>query len=288
MSEKELGVLVGVDGSEASLDAADWAAADAAASGRGLTVCSVCDVSALAEVPLPDRLRQDSLRYGRRMVDRALVRIRRNAPTVATDGQVREGNAAAELIRLAADADQVVLGSRGIGGFEKLVLGSVGAEVAAHAPCPVVVVRGQRHERHEVLVGVDASERGDRVLEYAFGYAVRHGMTVHAVHALHDHVVAPLPVPPVPARAWDSEDRHVAARTLIADAVAPWARKYPVVRVESTVIDASAAWALTQASKGAALAVVGSRGHGGFAGLLLGSVSQALLRHADCPVAVVH
>jgi nucleotide-binding universal stress UspA family protein len=63
--------------------------------------------------------------------------------------------------------------------------------------------------------------------------------------------------------------------------------KYPGVEVEITVVEASAAWALVQASKGAALVVVGSRGHGGFAGLLLGSVSQALLRHADCPVAVV-
>jgi nucleotide-binding universal stress UspA family protein len=169
------------------------------------------------------------------------------------------------------------------------VLGSVGAEVAAHAPCPVIVVRGEAHERHEVVVGVDASDRSHRAVEYAFGYAARHGGRVHAVHAVHpvrDRAVS-LPMPPVSARPWMAPEHHLTARELLADAVAPWALKYPAVEVEITVVDGSAAWALVQASKGAALVVVGSRGHGGFTGLLLGSVSQALLRHADCPVAVV-
>jgi nucleotide-binding universal stress UspA family protein len=136
---------------------------------------------------------------------------------------------------------------------------------------------------------VDASDRSHRVLEYAFQYAARHGGRVHAVRAVravHDQA-APLPMPPVSARDWVAPEQPLTARELLADAVAPWALKYPAVEVEITVVDASAAWALIQASKGAALVVVGSRGHGGFAGLLLGSVSQALLRHADCPVAVV-
>ena len=81
-------------------------------------------------------------------------------------------------------------------------------------------------------------------------------------------------------------EHHLTARELLADAVAPWALKYPAVEVEITVMAGSAPWALVQASNGAALVVVGSRGHGGFTGLLLGSVSQALLRHAACPVAV--
>jgi nucleotide-binding universal stress UspA family protein len=91
---------------------------------------------------------------------------------------------------------------------------------------------------------------------------------------------------PVSARTWKAPENHLAGRELLADAVAAWSLKYPRVEVETTVVDGSPAWALIQASKGAALVVVGSRGHGGFTGLLLGSVSQALLRHADCPVAV--
>jgi nucleotide-binding universal stress UspA family protein len=198
MTDRKLEILVGVDGSEPSLRAAEWAAADAAALGSAMTVCYVSDVSALADVPVPQEFRRSARAYGRRMVDRALVRIRHAAPVEAA-GEVADGNPAAELIRRAAGVEQVVLGSRGAGGFERLVLGSVGAEVAAHAPCPVVVVRGEERERHEVVVGVDASDRSDRALEYAFQYAARHGGRVHAVHAIHaaHDRAAVLPMPPV-------------------------------------------------------------------------------------------
>jgi nucleotide-binding universal stress UspA family protein len=288
MAEKKPEILVGVDGSEPSLRAAEWAASDAAATGASVTVCYVSDVSPLADVPLPQEVRQAGRAYGHRMVDRALVRIHQTA-LVDAAGEVVNGNPAAELVRRAAGADQVVVGSRGTGGFERLVLGSVGAEVAAHAPVPVVVVRGDEHDRHEVVVGVDESDRSHHALEYAFQYAARHGgrvHAIHAVHAVHDRV-ALLPMPPVSARDWVAPNQDLTARELLADAVAPCVLRYPAVEIEITVVDASAAWALVQASKGAALVVVGSRGHGGFAGLLLGSVSQALLRHADCPVAVV-
>jgi nucleotide-binding universal stress UspA family protein len=288
MTDTRSEVLVGVDGSEPSLRAAEWAAADAAAAGLSVTVCYVSDVSPLADVPLSQDVRRAARAYGHRMVDRALLRIRNRAPVDAT-GEFVNGNPAAELIRRAAGAEQVVVGSRGTGGFERLVLGSVGAEVAAHAPCPVVVVRGDRDDRREVAVGVDGSDRSHHALEYAFQYAARHGGRVHAIHAIHavHDRAALLPMPPVSARDRVAPNQDITARELLADAVAPWALKYPGVEVEITVVEASAAWALVQASKGAALVVVGSRGHGGFAGLLLGSVSQALLRHADCPVAVV-
>jgi nucleotide-binding universal stress UspA family protein len=106
------------------------------------------------------------------------------------------------------------------------------------------------------------------------------------VHAVADH--APRPAP-APASAPDrlSPDQHSAARDLLVDALLPWAVAFPTVRIESAVVDGAAAWTMIRASQGAALVVVGSRGRGGFTGLLLGSVSQALLRHADCPVAVV-
>jgi nucleotide-binding universal stress UspA family protein len=270
------GMLVGVDGSEASLQAADWAAADAVASGRTLTVCFVSDLSVLADVPLPQDVREEARAHGGRLVDRAIVRVRGTAPAVDVTGRVEEGNPAAELLHLAAGIEQVVLGSRGSGGFGQLILGSVGAEVAAHAPCPVTVVRGEPDVRHEVVVGVDASDRGQGALDYAFGYAARHGMWVHAVHAVPGHQ-APLPLPP---------GDQQAGRELVAEAVAPWALKYPAVEIETTIAAGTAAAALRQASQGAALLVVGSRGHGGFAGLLLGSVSLTLLRHAHCPVVV--
>jgi nucleotide-binding universal stress UspA family protein len=280
----ELGVLVGVDGSEPSMKAAEWAAADAAASGGKVSVCYVSDLSAVADVPLPKELRQQARAQAQSIVDRALARIRSAGPIDAT-GEVMEGNPSGALIRRAANAEQVVLGSHGAGGFAQLVLGSVGAAVATHSPCSVVIVRGELRDRHGVVVGVDSSGRSERALEYAFEYAARHGGRVHAVHAIHGRG-APLPMPPLSARAWVTQQEHEATQRLLADAVAPWALKYPAVDVEATVVAGSAISALVRAAKDATLVVVGSRGHGGFTGLLLGSVSHALLRHADCPVAI--
>ncbi|HEY6746788.1 MAG TPA: universal stress protein [Mycobacteriales bacterium] len=284
MSSERWGVLVGVDGSEASLDAAQWAAADAEASGQALTVCYVSDTITLTDMPVPKQLRQDGLDAGERTVEYALARVRHAAPTIDAAGHVTEGNPAAELIRMSPEAEQIVVGSRGVGGFVQLVLGSVGAEVATYARCPVVVVRGGSCGRREVVVGVDGSHHSDQALEYAFSYAARHGLHVHAVHALGER--ASVPLPPVSALAWQTQDQSEHARILLAEAVAPWQHKYPRVQAERTVVDGPAAAILTEASKGAALMVVGSRGHGGFAGLLLGSVSHALLRHAHCPVVV--
>jgi hypothetical protein len=98
MTDKKSEILVGVDGSESSLRAAEWAAVDAAAVGLTVTVCYVSDVSALADVPLPQDVRRAARAYGHRMVDRALVRIRHAAPVDAA-GEVVDGNPAAELIR---------------------------------------------------------------------------------------------------------------------------------------------------------------------------------------------
>jgi nucleotide-binding universal stress UspA family protein len=282
MAHKQLGALVGVDGSEPSLLAASWAARDAAAAGHPMTVCYVNEGSLFPGSPLPGRVWREAQRFGQDRLDRALERIRHEAPEVAVTGRVADGNPAAELLRQSADAEQVVLGSRGKGGLEKLVLGSVGAEVAAHATCPVIVVRGRVFDRDDVVVGVDAVERSDHALAYAFAYADRHGAGVRAVHAVRH---------PAPAAGsdWDrrSADQPSAARDLLVDALLPWARAFPTVRIESTVVDGTAAGTMIRASQGAALIVVGSRGRGGFTGRLPGSVSQALLRHADCPVAVV-
>lgn len=279
-------VVVGVDGSEPSLRAAEWAAVDAVTTGLRLVVCYVSDASVITGVPLRRADLRAARAYGDRVVDRALVRIEHAAAPVDASGEVVEGNPAAELIGRAAAAEQVVLGSASSGGLARIVFGSVAAEVAAHAPCPAVVVRGGQVDRYEVVVGVNAPDRSHRALEYAFHHAARHGGRVHAVHAADDRG-APLPLSRVSARAPVVPDQDLTARELLAEAVAPWALKYPAVEVEITVVDASAAWTLVQMSRDAALVVVGSRGRGRFTGLLLGSVSQALLRHADCPVAVV-
>ena len=106
MTDNKSEILVGVDGSEPCLRAAEWAAADAAAVGQRVTVCYVSDVSPLADVPLPQDVRRAARAYGHRMVDRALVRIRHTAAVDAA-GEVPDGNPAAELIRRAANTERI-------------------------------------------------------------------------------------------------------------------------------------------------------------------------------------
>ena len=283
MSPKPWGVLVGIDGSEASMRAVEWAAADTAGTDRPLTICFVVDLPAEVDAPVSPEARQNADRRARRKVDEALVRLRDLGGTGSAAGRVVDGRAAAELLLMSADADQVVLGSRGAGGFEQLLLGSVGAQVAAHASCPVVVVRGEQQAGCPVVVGVDGSELGERAVEYAFGYAARHGLGVRAVLA-YPYVATVPPGLPV----WEPPGHeHRTVDQVLHSSVEAWSSKFPGVPVETTAVQGGAAAALTEASKDAALLVVGSRGHGGFAGLLLGSVSQAALRHSACPVAVV-
>ncbi|MFC7615699.1 universal stress protein [Actinokineospora soli] len=181
---------------------------------------------------------------------------------VDVTGDMPESAPVPALLR--QDACLVVLGSRGLGGFGGLLLGSTAVQVAAHARCPVVVVRGERSG--DVVVGVDGSAHSVEAIAFAFGEAQRLGAGVVAVTA------------------GSQEDE--AARAL-AESVAGWAERYPDVPVRRSVVRGHAARALVDAAADAALLVVGSRGAGGFRGMLLGSVSQGVLHHATCPVAIV-
>lgn len=211
-----------------------------------------------------------------------MTRVAEVAPDVLAKGHVSEGAIVPALLRLARQADRVVLGHRGAGGFERLMLGSVGAHVAGHAPCPAVVVRGDRNDDGEVVVGVDGSLPGEQALAYGLEHAARHRVGVRAVLV---HPAVPLD-PPVNSPPGLAQER--AAEGVLADTVAAWATKFPQVPVERTVVHGHAAGVLSEVSDGAGLLVVGSRGRGELAELLLGSVGHAVLRRAACPVAIVH
>lgn len=286
MDAKRLGVLVGVDRSEGARRALDWAAADAVARGTTLTVVHVVNVPLVTEVPQSTDLRAAAGRSGQEVLDEALGHVRRTAPDLTVETSSTSGNAAAELLRLAGTADEVVLGSHGHGGFASLLLGSTAAEVAAHAPCPVVVVRREAATAGPVVVGADASERGEAALEYAFEHASRHRLPLHALHLCPiPAALPPYALTPVNQDLDLDRIRDEAGRVL-GQAVDRWSTKHPNVPVERIVRDGAPARGLIEASRGASLLVVGSHGHGGFAGMLLGSVSQAAIRHAHCPVAV--
>ncbi len=181
-----------------------------------------------------------------------------------------------------------MVGSHGTSGFSALLVGSVGSQVAEHASCPAVVVRGSAHAG-PVVVGIDTSERGQAALEYGFAYADRHGLPLVVLHVYtlgaFVYPLMPYPVPPYPIAEELARIRMEAGRT-IEQSVGTWTGKYPDVPVRTDIVEGPAAHELVEASRTAGLLVVGTRGHGGLAGMLLGSVSHAVVRHAHCPVVI--
>ena len=175
-----------------------------------------------------------------------------------------------------------VVGNRGRGGFTGLLAGSVSMALAATSACPVVVHRGVPTPEGTVVVGVDGSPDGEAAIGYAFEEARLRQAPLVAVHAWSDEVFDPA-VAALLDRA-GIEQREAA---VLEEAMAPWQQKNPDVRVRTRLALDSAAGTLVGESGSAQLVVVGSRGHGGLAGLLMGSVSRAVVHHAHCPVAVV-
>jgi nucleotide-binding universal stress UspA family protein len=177
----------------------------------------------------------------------------------------------------------LVLGDRGLGGVAGLVLGSVAVALAAHGACPVVVVRGTaRNQEGPVVVGVDGSSVSEAALAFAFEAAAARGVELVAVHAWLPTAIDRALEPLVD---WDVV--AVEEDAILAERLAEWGQKYPQVTVRRTVVRDGAARALVDATRDGQLVVVGSRGRGNAAGLLLGSVSHGVLHAANCPVAVV-
>lgn len=273
------GVVVGYDGSKKGVRALDWAAEEARARGIPLTVVHAWTVYVGGPVAGPVL---DLQALGQETLDEGVEHVRRAAPDVSVRGVLARGPAAAQLIDAGRDADLIVLGPRGLGGFAGLVLGSVSAQVAAHAARPVVIVRGDLGTAPgRVVVGVDGSAASRSALELAFAEADARGHSVHAVTAWES-----VPVKDLPPLA-DEDGLREAAEAHLARLMIPMRERHPEVDVRAEVVTGPPRQVLLTASADARLLVVGSRGLGGFRGLLLGSVSQALVEHASCPVAVV-
>lgn len=280
-------VVVGVDGSESALRATRWAAREAARRKLPLQV-----VHALGWPIEPysawnpgfgtDYRRQAEELAAASVADAARVAAE-TVPGITVDQRVLTGFPIPRLTELSHDAGLLVLGSRGRGGVVGLLTGSVAVALAAHAACPVVVVRegGERTEG-PVVVGVDGSPLSEAAVGFAFDAAAVRGAPLLAVHAWNDTFLAPeLTV----AFDWDAIVEE--ERALLAERLAGWGTKYPDVPVQRLVVNDYPARALVEHSVKAQLVVVGSHGRGGLTGLVLGSVSQALLHRAECPVAVV-
>lgn len=268
-------IVVGVDGSVLATSAVEWAAADAQRRGRSLRIVHVCEHRPYGV---------DVTKYCTGALAAAADRARDLTRGVEVTTELLSGNAIDALIGESASADTVVLGSRGLGGFAGLVVGSVGLSVAGHAAGPVVIVRGVSVVRHgRVVVGYDGSAHSEAAMEYAIEQARAREAPLHVVFAWQRPLSSPYAAAysTLLAEALEQESRAMAER------VARRREKSPDVEITDEQVVDHPANALIRAGGTADLVVVGSRGLGGFASAVLGSVSHAVLHHVTCPIAVV-
>ncbi|GAA2558681.1 universal stress protein [Pseudonocardia hydrocarbonoxydans] len=281
-------VVVGVDGSESALRAVRWSAAEADRRGvplRIVTAFAWTHDHPVGEFGFGRSYRDIMLDESRRYLTEAAAVAERAAEGLDVEQQLIVGFPIPVLTAEARRAQLVVIGDRGLGGVTGLLLGSVATALAAHADSPVVVVRGEDEDPDPtapIVVGVDGSPLSEAALAFAYETAAARGVPLIAVHSWLEVYADPTVAVLVDWDAIEADERQ-----LLAERLAGWSEKYPDVPVQRMVPRDRAAHALVELSRRAQLVVVGSRGRGGVMGLLLGSVSHALLHRAHCPVAVV-
>jgi nucleotide-binding universal stress UspA family protein len=283
-------IVVGYDGSQASQEALRWATAQAVREHAPLRIVQVLELFvALRPVPGATVPEQSLRAAATQMLETVAEGIRSRHPELSVETEVVEQTPVPVLLAESEHARMMVLGTRGLGGWTGLLLGSVAVQVAAHAACPVIVtpadIRPRMQEKPTIVVGVDGSKLSAQAVDFALRQAEWTGDRVLAVHAWHspattyDGGLGPLVFDPV--------EIEESAKVLVAESLAGVIEDHPDVGLDTRLISGQPARALLIAAESADLLVVGSRGHGGFAGLMLGSVSQGVLHHAHCPVAIV-
>ena len=285
-------VVVGFDLSEASRRAVWWAAREAASRKRRLLLIHVFvwPFTELTPVTVPGQQQimeplQQSLRHELEVLEEGCHEI---APDLEIANDLPFGDPIDVLGSAAENADLLVLGAVGTGGTHWSDLGSTAAELLARrSGAPVVIVRGEEPAPGPapVVVGIDGSDASSRAIGFAFDFASRHGGELVAVHSWSD---APLD-PYARVQRWELSwsEMRTDALELISRSLAGWTERYPDVLVRRTISAERAASTLFEEGKRARLLVVGSHGRGRIRRLLLGSVSNAAVHHAPCPVAVL-
>jgi nucleotide-binding universal stress UspA family protein len=285
-----LGIVVGVDDSPAAQAAVEWGARDAELRSISLTLVHAISPSLTSwrNTPLPPGLAQWQQNHGRLLLDNAVKIVEKtcyHGGPAEIHTEVLPSAAVPTLIDLSKDAEMVVTGSYGAGNSSGRRLGSVGSGLLRHAYCPVAIIHdGQpstpRHGRAPVLVGIDGSSAAELATAVAFDEASHRNVGLIALHAWSDVDVSQWPGLDWPAAESMSEQ-------VIAERLASWQDQYPNVKVSRIVVRDQPARQLVTHSAEAQLLVVGSRGRGGFEGMLAGSVSESVAHLARTPVIVV-
>ncbi len=282
-------VIVGTDGSPQAEHAVRWAAEYAARAGAPLRIVSTVTVPAAAGLAgqLPQEFFDGLDQLGQQNIDEATRIASDAAPEVAVTGEVIVGPTGPTMVELSKEASLLVVGARGRGAVASAVLGSVSSLVTRHAVSPVAVVKtagdgAQVPSSGPVVVGVDGTEASDAAVGAAFLEASRRGAPLVAVHAWSD-----MPLSDYPAEGMHSRfDEDQIAKKVLSERLAGQRAEHPDVAVDYAVTIDRPAEAIIEWARGAQLVVVGTRGRGGVAGLLLGSTAVKVLRGAQCPVFV--
>ena len=290
-------ILVGVDGSEGSRRALRWAMGEAVARRTLLQPVTVWqspyDLGEMLYLPVDEEAIATDAKL---RLDGAIAEAAGTDPAPDVDPLVLHGDPAQVLCESSADAALLVVGSRGRSGLAGVMLGSVSTKCAHHSRCPLVIVpHGDREDENRalgqvtrILVGVDGSEGSRRALRWAIEEAAVRGASVDAVAVWQDPYRGDMTFEyeiPYLRRDRRATLEHVDGK--LAEAVAEVVGHDPVVEVDPLVVEGDPAETLCERSAGADLLVVGSRGHGGFARLMLGSVSSACAHRSRCPIAIV-
>ncbi|MEV6837270.1 universal stress protein [Streptomyces sp. NPDC051133] len=279
-------VVVGVDPDPDHRMALAWAADEAARRRLPLRAVHVEGVPTRGyrgqEVPPSWEEWNEALHEaGRQVLEEATDFVAARHPQVEVDSLLAEGDPVWVLREQSREATAVVLGSRHLSRKQEVFgSSSVALPVMAHTSCPVVVVPESEHMTQEpayFVVGVDGSEHSGAAVDVAFEAAALRGAELRAL----------LVWEPGPLRVFDEHEPQQECRRLLSEIVAGRHARYPEVNLRHEVLVGHPVQVLAHASAHALGLVVGTRGRGGFAGMLLGSVSQGVLRHARCPVIAV-
>ncbi|AQT81608.1 universal stress protein [Mycolicibacterium litorale] len=281
-------IIVGVDGSAASNAAVRWAAQEAGNRNLALRLVHVAPAPAVTNVMLPvptefeawqDTQARQVLAEARELVTQ--VGAETGTSVRISDADIYHAAPVPTLVDLSKGAELIVVGSRGMGAFRRGLLGSISTGLVHHGHCPVVVIHdGPAPATHlPVVVGIDGSPTSVEATELAFAEASRRGVDLVAVHAWSDDSLFAVPGVDWSAVATGEEE-------LLAERLAGMAEIYPDVVVHRVVVRDQPARYLAEQAQNAQLLVVGSHGRGGFAGMLLGSVSTALAHSVTIPLIV--
>lgn len=261
-------ILVGIDGSQTSIDAAEWAANLAERMNAPMLLVYVVGSTNYYYFGLgyPD-FDEDLRSAAEGTLDRVRTRLAERHPKLDIATKAYSGTPDIVLVELSASARMTVVGAHGHTTVDSVLLGSIAMRVANHAHSPVVVWRGRPEpDQGWVLVGVDGTPEGMAAVDEAYELASLLGTRLVALHT------------------WIGDEDEGAA--LLSECLAGKAERYPDVDVEEIAEDANPATALLQWSTDACLVVVGSHGRGRAMATLLGSTSQNLLHHIAVPLVI--